>query len=167
MSIINGSTVTKIIRRDYEKFYLKKCVQDYVEKEQKTLGEKLTEKNFDKEKFEKYMNIFNKQYFVLKKKFFDPLDEFINLLSKNTNALSGNIIEVNLKYNDKIIKKKFPKNSTLTGLKLLIMRLFKMDKELEFNFYLKFKDENESKIEDESTTLLSLNLTENHIILLK
>ena len=167
MSIINGSTVTKIIRRDYEKFYLKKCVQDYVEKEQKTLGEKLTEKNFDKEKFEKYMNIFNKQYFVLKKKFFDPLDEFINLLSKNTNALSGNIIEVNLKYNDKIIKKKFPKNSTLTGIKLLIMRLFKMDKELEFNFYLKFKDENETKIEDESSTLLSLNLTEDHIILLK
>ena len=167
MSIINGSTVTKIIRRDNEKFYLKKCVQDYVEKEQKQLGEKLTEKNFDKEKFEKYMNIFNKQYFVLKKKFFDPLDEFINLLSKNTNALSGNVIEVNLKYNDKIIKKKFPKNSTLTGLKLLIMRLFKMDKELEFNFYLKFKDENETKIEDESSTLLSLNLTEDHIILLK
>ncbi len=167
MSIINGSTVTKIIRRDNEKFYLKKCVQDYVEKEQKQLGEKLTEKNFDKEKFEKYMNIFNKQYFVLKKKFFDPLDEFINLLSKNTNALSGNVIEVNLKYNDKIIKKKFPKNSTLTGLKLLIMRLFKMDKELEFNFYLKFKDKNETKIEDESSTLLSLNLTEDHIILLK
>ena len=95
------------------------------------------------------------------------MDEFINLLSKNTNALSGNVIEVNLKYNDKIIKKKFPKNSTLTGLKLLIMRLFKMDKELEFNFYLKFKDENETKIEDESSTLLSLNLTEDHIILLK
>ena len=167
MSIINGSTVTKIIRRDYEKFYLKKCVQDYVEREQKKLGEKLSEKNFNKEEFEKYMNVFNKQYFVLKKKFFDPLDEFINLLAKNTNALSGNVIEVRLKYNGKEIKKKFPKNSTLTGLKLLIMRLFKMDKELEFNFYLKFKDETETKIEDESTTLLSLNLTEDHVILLK
>ena len=42
-----------------------------------------------------------------------------------------------------------------------------MDKELEFNFYLKFKDETETKIEDESTTLLSLNLTEDHVILLK
>jgi hypothetical protein len=113
------------------------------------------------------MNIFNKQYFVLKKKYFDPLDEFINLLTKSTNTLSGNIIEVKLKYNEKEIKKKFPKNSTLTGLKLLIMKLFKMEKEFEFNFYLKFKDEKETKIEDESTTLLSLNLTQDHIIILK
>jgi hypothetical protein len=47
--------------------------------------------------FLKYMNDNHKQYFVLKKRFYDPLEDFVNLVEKKqTNAIKDNIWNWNL-----------------------------------------------------------------------
>ena len=165
LSVLNKSIVTKILRRDYEKFYLKKSVESYF-KMYLNKNEKIDESNFNKEEFEKYMHENHSQYFVLRKRYFDPIDDFVNLTKVNTNTIKGNLIEVNLVYNDQIKKKKFPKTTTLSNLRNLCTKLFKMEND-GFSYYIKNGNEDESLIEDETLSLLSLNLPENHKIILK
>ena len=68
-------------------------------------NEKIDETNFNKEKFEKYMHENHSQYFVLRKRYFGPIDGFMDLTKVNSNTIKGNIIEVNLVYNGQIKKK--------------------------------------------------------------
>ena len=84
--------------------------------------------SFDKFVFEKYMEKTHKQYFKLRKKFFDPLDDYENLTKKNnTNTMKSNMAEIVLQYGDKTINRKFPKSTVFTNLKNLCVRLFKID----------------------------------------
>ena len=165
LSVLNKSIVTKILRRDYEKFYLKKSVESYF-KMYLNKNEKIDESNFNLKEFEQYMKENHSQYFVLRKRYFDPIDDFINLTKVSTNTIKGNLIEVNLVYNDQIKKKKFPKTTTLSNLRNLCTKLFKMEND-GFSYYIKNGNEDESLIEDETLSLLSLNLPENHKIILK
>ena len=80
LKILNNTTITKIMRRDAEKQYLVDCVKEYIN----SLGDN----NFDKFVFEKYMQKMHKQYFNLRKKFFDPLDDYENLTKKNKKKIS-------------------------------------------------------------------------------
>ena len=129
-------------------------------------NEKIDESNFNIKEFEQYMKENHSQYFVLRKRYFDPIDDFINLTKVSTNTIKGNLIEVNLVYNDQIKKKKFPKTTTLSNLRNLCTKLFKMEND-GFSYYIKNGNEDESLIEDETLSLLSLNLPENHKIILK
>ncbi len=109
----------------------------------------------------------HKQYFNLRKKFFDPLDDYENLTKKNNkNTMKSNMAEIILEYEGKTIKRKFPKSTVFTNLKNLSVRLFKIDGDVMINFYLK-NGEKEELIEDETITLQSLNLPSGQIILIK
>ena len=166
MQIMNNTTITKIIRRDYEKYYLKQSVKSYIDLPRE---EKVTQENFNMKDFEEYMHKNHKQYFVLKTKYFDPLDEFINLLEKkSTNTIKGNMLEVHFLYekDNKEKKKKFPKSTTIANLRNLCMKLFAMDSNEVFRFYHQKEDKTEL-IEDETCTLQSFNLTPNDKIVLK
>ena len=159
LKILNNTTITKIMRRDAEKQYLVDCVKEYIN----SLGDN----NFDKFVFEKYMQKMHKQYFNLRKKFFDPLDDYENLTKKNNkNTMKSNMTEIILEYEGKKIKRKFPKSTIFTNLKNLCVRLFKIDGDVMINFYLK-NGEKEELIEDETITLQSLNLPSDQIILIK
>ena len=159
LAILNNTTITKIMRRDAEKQYLIDLVKDYIT----SLGNQI----FDKFVFEKYMEKNHKQYFKLKKKFFDPLDDYENLTKKNnTNTMKSNMAEIVLQYENKTINKKFPKSTVFTNLKNLCVRLFKIEGDALLSFYLKGNDK-EELISDETITLQSLNLPPKQIILIK
>ena len=159
LKILNNTTITKIMRRDAEKQYLIDCVKEYIN----SLGNN----NFDKFVFEKYMQKTHKQYFNLRKKFFDPLDDYENLTKKNNkNTMKSNMAEIVLEYEGKTINRKFPKSTVFTNLKNLCVRLFKIDGDVIIHFYLKNGDK-EELIEDETVTLQSLNLPPGQVILIK
>ena len=159
LKILNNTTITKIMRRDSEKQYLIDSVKEYINN--------LGNDNFDKFIFEKYMQKNHKQYFNLRKKFFDPLDDYENLTKKNNkNTMKSNMAEIVLEYDGKKINKKFPKSTIFTNLKNVCIRLFKIDGDVMINFYLK-NDDKEELIEDETVTLQSLNLPLGQIILIK
>ena len=159
LKILNNTTITKIMRRDAEKQYLVDCVKEYIN----SLGNN----NFDQFVFEKYMQKNHKQYFNLRKKFFDPLDDYENLKKKNNkNTMKSNMAEIILEYEGKTIKRKFPKSTIFTNLKHLCVRRFKLDGDTLISFYLKNQDK-EELIEDETITLESLNLPPEQIILIK
>jgi len=159
LKILNNTTITKIMRRDAEKQYLIDCVKEYIN----SLGNN----SFDKFIFEKYMKKTHKQYFNLRKKFFDPLDDYENLTKKNNqNTMKSNMAEIVLEYEGKTINRKFPKSTIFTNLKNLCVRLFKIDGDVMIHFYLKNGDK-EELIEDETVTLQSLNLPNGQIILIK
>ena len=165
LSVLNKSIVTKILRRDYEKFYLKKSVESYFKLILKK-NEKIDSSNFNLTEFENYMKENHNQYFVLRKKYFDPIDDFVNLTKVNTNTIKANTIEICLIYNGQEKKKKFPKSATLANLRHLCAKIFKMDTD-DFSYYLKNDNEEESKIDDETLSLLSLNLPDNQKVILK
>ena len=147
------------MRRDAEKQYLIDLVKEYIH----NLGNKA----FDKFDFDKYMEKTHKQYFKLRKKFFDPLDDYENLTKKNnTNTMKSNMSQIVLQYGDKSINRKFPKSTAFTHLKNLSVKLFKIDGDALLSFYLKNGDK-EELIEDETVTLQSLNLPPKQIILIK
>ena len=159
LMVLNGSTVTKIMRRDAEKQYLIDCVKEYIQN--------LGNNDFDKFVFEKYMEKTHKQYFKLRKKFFDPLDDYENLTKKkNTNTMKSNMAEIVLQYGDKTINRKFPKSTVFTNLKNLSVRLFKIEGDALLSFYLKH-DDKEELVEDETVTLQSLNLPPKQVIIIK
>ena len=165
LSVLNKSIVTKILRRDYEKFYLKKSVESYFKLILKK-NEKIDSSNFNLTEFENYMKENHNQYFVLRKKYFDPIDDFVNLTKVNTNTIKANTIEICLIYNGQEKKKKFPKSATLANLRHLCAKIFKMETD-DFSYYLKNDNEEESKIDDETLSLLSLNLPDNQKVILK
>ena len=159
LKILNNTTITKIMRRDSEKQYLIDSVKEYINN--------LGNNNFDKFVFEKYMQKTHKQYFNLRKKFFDPLDDYENLTKKNNkNTMKSNMAEIVLEFEGKKINRKFPKSTVFTNLKNLCVRLFKIDGDVMIHFYLK-NDDKEELIEDETITLQSLNLPNGQIILIK
>ena len=159
LKILNNTTITKVMRRDAEKQYLIDCVKEYIN----SLGNN----SFDKFVFEKYMQKNHKQYFNLRKKFFDPLDDYENLTKKNNkNTMKSNMAEIVLEYEGKKINRKFPKSTVFSNLKNLSVRLFKIEGDIMINFYLK-NDDKEELIEDETVTLQSLNLPPGQIILIK
>ena len=159
LKILNNTTITKVMRRDAEKQYLIDCVKEYIN----SLGNN----SFDKFVFEKYMQKNHKQYFNLRKKFFDPLDDYENLTKKNNkNTMKSNMAEIVLEYGGKKINRKFPKSTVFSNLKNLSVRLFKIEGDIMINFYLK-NDDKEELIEDETVTLQSLNLPPGQIILIK
>ena len=159
LKILNNTTITKVMRRDAEKQYLIDSVKEYIN----SLGNN----SFDKFVFEKYMQKNHKQYFNLRKKFFDPLDDYENLTKKNNkNTMKSNMAEIVLEYEGKKINRKFPKSTVFANLKNLSVRLFKIEGDIMINFYLK-NDDKEELIEDETITLQSLNLPPGQIILIK
>ena len=159
LKILNNTTITKIMRRDSEKQYLIDSVKEYINN--------LGNNNFDKFVFEKYMQKTHKQYFNLRKKFFDPLDDYENLTKKNNkNTMKSNMAEIVLEFEGKKINRKFPKSTVFTNLKNLCVRLFKIDGDVMIHFYLK-NDDKEELVEDETITLQSLNLPNGQIILIK
>ena len=158
LKILNNTTITKVMRRDAEKQYLIDSVKEYIN----SLGNN----SFDKFVFEKYMQKNHKQYFNLRKKFFDPLDDYENLTKKNNkNTMKSNMAEIVLEYEGKKINRKFPKSTVFSNLKNLSVRLFKIEGDIMINFYLK-NDDKEELIEDETITLQSLNLPPGQIILI-
>ena len=159
LKILNNTTITKVMRRDAEKQYLIDSVKEYIN----SLGNN----SFDKFVFEKYMQKNHKQYFNLRKKFFDPLDDYENLTKKNNkNTMKSNMAEIVLEYEGKKINRKFPKSTVFSNLKNLSVRLFKIEGDIMINFYLK-NDDKEELIEDETITLQSLNLPPGQIILIR
>jgi len=128
LKILNNTTLSKEVRKDYELMYLKHSVKEYF-----LLNPSL--KEFDKIKFENYMNLFHKTYFLLKKKYFDPLEDILESNAEETkNTIKGNTVEVFLQYEGKTLKKKFPKSITFANLRNVISKLFKID--THFNFFV-------------------------------
>jgi hypothetical protein len=169
LKTLNNTTITKAMRRDYEKLYLKYSVQEYMELPREV---PINESNFNMDDFLKYMNDNHKQYFVLKKRFYDPLDEFVNLVEKKqTNAIKDNILELEFEYNGNIMKKRFPKSINIANWRNLFAKLFKINDDVNFKFHVVYVEdggkEREEVIEDESVTLLSLNLGNKQKIILK
>lgn len=171
LNILNGTTITKFMRKEYEKFYLKNSVQAYFDNfyHGKDLKEEGNVNGFNFEKFEEYMKENNPQYFNLRTKYFDPLEDFVNLTQKKkTHTIKGNISEVVFRYGDKDIKKKLPKTTMINGLRNLCTKLFKMDSSFIFSFYIyNENDKSENLIEDESLRLMDLDLKEENKIILK
>ena len=169
LKTLNNTTITKAMRRDYEKLYLKYSVQEYMELPREV---PINESNFNMDDFLKYMNDNHKQYFVLKKRFYDPLDEFVNLVEKKqTNAIKDNILELEFEYNGNIMKKRFPKSINIANWRNLFAKLFKINDDVNFKFHVVYVEnggkEREEVIEDESVTLLSLNLVNKQKVILK
>lgn len=165
LEVLNNTTITKILRRDYEKLYLNYSVETYFKLD---ANKAVTEQTFDINDFTKYMQQNHQQYFKLKKKFYDPLDDFMLLLQKKTtNTIKGNMIEVVLIRGEKEIKKKFPQTTTFANLRNLCTKLFKMENNEHFSFYISFTSENEELVSDESTNLNTMSISNAHKIILK
>lgn len=165
LEVLNNTTITKILRRDYEKLYLNYSVETYFNLE---ANKTVTEQTFDINDFTKYMEANHKQYFKLKKKFYDPLDDFMLLLKKKTtNTIKGNMIEVVFIRGEKEITKKFPQTTTFANLRNLCTKLFKMENNEHFSFYISFTSGNEELVSDESTNLNTMSISNAHKIVLK
>jgi hypothetical protein len=153
LHILNNTDIVKDDRKDYEILYLRNSVSDYLKANSSS--------TFDMQKFTKYMQEHNPNYFILKKKYFDPLEDLLeNINTVHTNTIKGNIMEITFEHNGKQIKKKFPKSTTFYNLKNLLSKLFKLNDN--FVFIL-----NEETITDESRTLDSYSINESNIIYLK
>ncbi len=179
--VLNNSTISKGMKRDSELEYLKNSVKKYFT--EKLKGE------FDREIFEAHMKDFHPNYFILKKKYFDPVEDFIEgIKTVNTNTIKGSMVELTFMHKNKIIKKKFPKTTTFYNLKNLLMKLFKITENYSFriisgclieklklfNFKKSFdqieKEEHSLDeifdITDESKPLEDYNITDKDVILL-
>ena len=130
LQILNNTTISKDIRKDFEKMYLKSIVEEYIKHNPFSDRE-----NFNSEKFNKNMNDFHPNYFILKKKYYDPLEDILeNLKPVNTNTIKGNTLEVTITYKEKQIAKKFPKTTTFANLRNLLGKLLKIQGN--FSFYV-------------------------------
>jgi hypothetical protein len=148
---LNNTDIIKEDRKDFERLYLRSICQDYF---------KHFTVSFSKEDFLKHMQDNHPNYFILRKKYFDPLEDIIETLSVgNLNTIKGNILEVTFDYEGKKIKKKFPKNTTFYNLKNLLSKLFKIAGNFVFNL-------NSENITDESRTLDSYSISDTNIIYL-
>jgi hypothetical protein len=157
LQTLNNTSISKDSRRDCELFYLKDCVKRYFME-----FPIITKDSFNKENYEIYMRKNNPSYFVLKRKYFDPLEDLLdNVKQADTNTLKGNMIEVTFKYCDKKIVKKFPKTTTFANLRNLLGKLFKIAE----NFYFFINDE--ELVNDETNSLDNYSINSRHIINLK
>jgi len=179
--ILNHTTISKEIKRDSELLYLKSSVKDY-------FTNKLKEE-FNLKVFEEYMKEFHPNYFVLKKKYYDPVEDFIEgVKAVNTNTIKGNMLEYTFMNKEKTLKKKFPKTTTFYNLKNLLIKLFKINgnfsfriisgvllsKLKAFNFKKPLEEVDKEDhspdeifdITDESKPLEDFNIVDNDVILL-
>jgi tubulin-specific chaperone E len=157
LQTLNNTSISKDVRRDSELFYLKSSLNDYVKKFPITSKE-----NFTKEKFEEYMKENHPNYFILKKKYFDPLEDILDgIKTVDMNTMKGNIFEVTFQHSDKKITKKFPKTTSFYNLRNLLSKLFKISR----NFSFVINDE--ETVIDETKTLDNYSVNSSHIIYLK
>ncbi len=159
LKILNNNIILKSERKEYEVYFLKKSVQTYFEiKEIKNI------KSFKEEEFKTFMQLNFPTYQLLKKKYFDPLEDILHNMkieedeTKATNKIqkpivqsniASSVLRISLCYNDKIIKKNIPKSTNFITVRLLISKLFKID---DFSMWTIFNGI-EQKIEDEGKTL--------------
>ena len=154
LQTLNNTSISKDVRRDCELFYLKNSVNDY-------LKFNPVKESFDKAKFEEFMKLNHPNYFILKKKYFDPLEDILeNVKQVDLNTIKGNIIEVNFKHGDKQITKKFHKTTTFSNLRNLLSKLFKINGNFSFNINL------EEVVTDETRSLDNCSVNSSHIIYL-
>lgn len=157
LETLNNTSISKDVRRDSELFYLKYCVNEYVKKCPISSKE-----NFNKEKFEEFMKDTHPNYFKLKKKYYDPLDDILEgIKTVNINTMKGNIFEVTFQHIDKKITKKFPKTTSFYNLRNLLAKLFKIS--INFSFFINDED----IVMDETKTLDNYSVNSSHIIYLK
>ena len=156
---LNNTYINKQSRRDHELLYLKYCVEDYLQ------NFNLKPHEFNKDQFENYAKENHSQYFVLRKKYYDPVEEILEL---KTNAKSNNIksnsVELKIQLNERQIVKKFPKNLTLSNMKNVILKLFKISSEFQ---YILLSNNEENLISDESKSLEFLEVIDGDILKLK
>lgn len=156
---LNNTYINKQSRRDHELLYLKYCVEDYLQ------NFNLKPHEFIKDQFENYAKENHSQYFVLRKKYYDPVEEILEL---KTNAKSNNIksnsVELKIQLNERQIVKKFPKNLTLSNMKNVILKLFKISSEFQ---YILLSNNEENLISDESKSLEFLEVIDGDILKLK
>lgn len=158
LQILNNTTISKDERKDFEKMYLKNIVEEYVKNNPFN-----TRENFDIEKFNLYMTDIHPNYFVLRKKYFDPIEDILeNIKPVNTNTIKGNILEVTIIHKDKQLVKKFPKTTTFSNLRNLLSKLLKITGSFSFNIHHEI-------VTDETRTLDSYSFVdyEKYIIILK
>lgn len=154
LQTLNNTSIPKDLRRDCELLYLKSSVNEYIKLNLITAKE-----SFNKDKFENYMNEHHPNYLILKKKYYDPLEDILdNVKQVDPNTIKGNIIEVSFKYGEKVITKKFPKTTTFANLRNLLSKLFKISGH--FSFYL---NENEI-VTDETNSLDNYSVSSGHMI---
>jgi hypothetical protein len=154
LATLNNTSISKDERRDYELLYLKNSVSSYFKLSPMT-------ENFNLENFEKFMSQNDPQYFILKKKYYDPLEDIVqNVKTQDFNTLKGNMLEITFQNEDKKITKKFPRTTSFANLRNLMSKLFKLT---EFSFYIN----NEEIISDETKSLDNYSLNSSHIIYLK
>lgn len=157
LETLNNTSISKDVRRDSELFYLKYCVNEYVKKCPISSKE-----NFSKEKFEEFMKDAHPNYFILKKKYYDPLDDILEgVKTVDINTMKGNILEVTFQHIDKKITKKFPKTTSFYNLRNLMAKLFKIS--INFSFFIN----DEEIVMDETKTLDNYSVNSSHIIYLK
>ena len=156
---LNNTFINKQARRDCEISYLKYCVDDYFK------SFNLRPQDFNNEKFEKFISENHQQFFILKKKYYDPIEEILEIkMNAKTNNIKSNSVEIKIQSSEREIVKKFPKNLSLSNLKNVILKLLKIN--YDFQFILISRDE-ENFISDESKTLEYLEVVDGDILKIK
>ena len=170
---LNNTITSKADVRDSQLLYLKSSVKEYFS-DLKLLP-------FDRVKFDDYMKMDHPNYFFLKLKYYDPVEDFlIGMESTKTNTMKGNMNEFTFIHKEKIIKKKFPKTITFANLKNLLTKLFKIDYNISFRIISgnvvednledfdkdKYSPDEVFDITDESKTFEDFNISNNHKVLL-
>jgi len=171
---LNNTIINRADVRDSQLLYLKNSVKEYFEE---------LKGNFDRSVFDAFMNSDHPNYFFLKKKYYDPVEDFlIGMESTKTNTMKGNMNEYTFIHKGKVIKKKFPKTITFANLKNLLTKLFKINHNISFRVISEYMDyfnlmgisyDKESfgeddvfDVTDESKTMEDFNITFKHKILL-
>jgi len=156
---LNNTYINKQARRDYELLYLKYCVEDYLQ------NFNLKPHEFNKDQFESFAKDNHTQYFVLRKKYYDPVEEILELKTNaKVNNIKSNSIELKIKLNEKEIVKKFPKNLTLANMKNVILKLLKISSDFQ---YILVSNNEENLITDESKSLELLEVVDGDVLKLK
>lgn len=156
LTSINHATISKEMRRDHEIMYLKASVETYVKKHST---------NFQKETFEPFMQEHHPNYFYLKKKYFDPVEDYeVNKLPVSSLTIKGTMLNIKFNFDGKIINKSFPKTTSFANLKNLLSKLFKTNKT--FSFYVTHGT-SEELISDETKSLDNAGVKTNETITLK
>ena len=161
------------MKRDSELIYLKNSVKEYFDN---------LKENFNLEKFDEFMKENHPNYFILRKKYYDPVEDFLEGIKvENTNTIKGNILEFSFMNKNKILKKKFPKTTTFYNLKNLMSKLFKINSNFIFQIVTSsivnpFNNVGYDKsnynadeiydITDESKTLEDFNISDKDLIVL-
>ena len=168
LKILNNNIILPTERKEYEKHYLKSIVNNYF-KDIKPISKS---KDFDRVSFDAYMELHHSTYFVLRKKFFDPVEDILwnfdvqEIEEKKKNgttvtdvpsqkpSLKTNLVSITLQSKEKSVLKNLPKSTTFSTLRSLVIRLFKIDS---FSFKITY-DGIDMVIIDEGKSLEGYNI---------